>query len=188
MRGSFEAPARAVVSARLVQAAASEAIGRGLRRALRPLAGQRVAGHEIKDGLGDVGGVVADPLEVLGAEQQMRAEGDVARILHHVGQQIAEHRILERVEFDVALPDRAGALDVALGVGVEHVLQQFGGDVVHMLEADDLRAAARLAADLERTLGDVLGEIADAFEIAGDADRADDLAQIDRHRLAARRW
>ncbi len=53
------------------------------------------------------------------------------------------------------------------------------------LEADDLAPGARLAADLERTLGDVLGEIADPFEIAGDADRADDLAQVDRHRLTA---
>ncbi len=40
--------------------------------------------------------------------------------------------------------------------------------------------------DLERPLGDVLGEIADALEIAGDADGARRFAQIDRHRLAAR--
>ncbi len=33
-------------------------------------------------------------------------------------------------------------------------------------------------------LGDVLGEIADAFEIGGDADRHHDLAQVARHRLA----
>jgi len=35
-------------------------------------------------------------------------------------------------------------------------------------------------------LGDVLGEIADALEIVGHAQRADDLAQVDRHRLAPR--
>ena len=38
----------------------------------------------------------------------------------------------------------------------------------------------------DHALGDVLGEIADALEVVGDAQRADDLAQIDRHRLAAR--
>ena len=75
-----------------------------LARHARPFGGHRLAGDEIDDGLGDIGGVVADPLDVLGAEQQMGAEGDVARILHHVGQEIAEHRILERVEIDVALP------------------------------------------------------------------------------------
>ncbi len=34
-------------------------------------------------------------------------------------------------------------------------------------------------------LGDVLGEIADPFEIGGNAQRADDLAQVDGDRLAA---
>ena len=154
--------------------------------AFRPLRRQRLPGHEIEHGLGDVGGVVADALDVLRAEQQMRAIGDVARVFHHVGEQVAEHPILQRVEFGVALPDRAGALDVALRIGVEHVLQQFGRDFVHVLEADDRARQSRLDADPDRALGDVLGEIADALEIAGDADRADDLAQVHRHRLAAR--
>ena len=38
----------------------------------------------------------------------------------------------------------------------------------------------------EHALGDVLGEIADPLQIVGDAQRADDLAQVDRHRLPAR--
>ena len=54
--------------------------------------------NEVVDVLGDVGGVIADPLDVLGAEQQMRADADVARILHHVGQQLAEQRIVHRVD------------------------------------------------------------------------------------------
>ena len=48
------------------------------------------------------------------------------------------------------------------------------------------RGTRAFEADLDRPLGDVLGEIADPLEIAGDADRADDFAQVDRHRLAAR--
>ena len=39
-------------------------------------------------------------------------------------------------------------------------------------------------ADGDHALGDVLAEIADPLEIGRDADRADDLAQIVRHRLA----
>ena len=42
------------------------------------------------------------------------------------------------------------------------------------------------AAERDHALGDVLGEIADPLEIVRDAQRADDLAQVDRHRLAAR--
>jgi hypothetical protein len=34
----------------------------------------------------------------------MRTEGNIARILHHVGQEIAEDRILQRIKVDVALP------------------------------------------------------------------------------------
>ncbi len=45
---------------------------------------------------------------------------------------------------------------------------------------------AEIVAERDDALGDVLGEIADPLEIVGDAQRADDLAQIDRHRLAAR--
>ena len=99
---------------------------------LRTFARQRRAGDEVEHRFGDVGGVVADPLDVLRAEQQVGAERDVARIFHHVGQEVAEDGILERVEFGVALPYRPRALGVALGVGVEHVLHQFGGDVVHV--------------------------------------------------------
>ncbi len=43
-----------------------------------------------------------------------------------------------------------------------------------------------LRVDLYRALGDVLGEVPNPFEIAGNADRGDDLAEIHRHRLAAR--
>ena len=73
--------------------------------ALGAVVGQQLAGDEIVDVLGDIGGVVADALDVLGAEQQMRAQADVARVLHHVGQQLAEHGIVERVEPGVAAPD-----------------------------------------------------------------------------------
>ena len=40
---------------------------------LRRGSSQRLAGDQVVDRLGDVGGVVADPLDVLGAEQKMRA-------------------------------------------------------------------------------------------------------------------
>jgi hypothetical protein len=47
---------------------------------------------------------------------------------------------------------------------------------VHVLDADDGARNPRFDADLDRTLGDVLGQIADPLEIAGDANRANDLA------------
>ena len=78
------------------------------------------------------------------------------------------------------------ALDVALRISVEHVLHQLGRQFVHVPEADEGARQTRFGADRHRPFGDILGKVADPFEIARDADRADDLAQIDRHRLAPR--
>ena len=54
------------------------------------------------------------------------------------------------------------------------------------MQADHGARNARLAGDLGGALGDVLGQVADPLEIGGNADGADDVAQVDRHRLAAR--
>ena len=48
------------------------------------------------------------------------------------------------------------------------------------------RGTRRFDADLDRALGDVLGQIPDPLEIARDPNGADDLAQVIRHRLPAR--
>ena len=55
-----------------------------------------------------------------------------------------------------------------------------------MLEAEDGTRHARAGRNLEGPLGDVLGEVAHTLEVARDADRRHDLAQIHRHRLAPR--
>ena len=115
----------------------------------------------------------------------MGAERDVAGILHHVGQEVAKHRVFERVEVDVALPHLARPLGVALRISVEHVLHQFGRDLVHVPDSDDCARDPGFDADLDGALGDVLGEVPDPLEIAGHADDPDQLPEIDRHRLAA---
>ena len=101
-------------------------------------------------------------------------------------QEIAEHQIFQGVELDVPLPHVARPLDVALGVSVEHVLHEFGREGVHVLDADDRARRSAFHADLDRALGDVLGQIPDPLEIARNPNGADDLAQVIRHRLPAR--
>src|SRR3546814_19939536 len=54
---------------------------------LRTATADALSGRQVMGGLGDVGGMVADALDVLGDDQQMCAWRDVARILHHVGEQ-----------------------------------------------------------------------------------------------------
>ncbi len=53
-----------------------------------------------------------------------------------------------------------------------------------MLDAADQLLRGKVAVERDHPLGDVLGEIADALEVVGDAHGGDDLAQVDRHRLA----
>ena len=55
-----------------------------------------------------------------------------------------------------------------------------------MLEADDRARNRCLRTDLHRAFRDILGQVTDSLEVAGDADGDDELAQVDRHRLAAR--
>ena len=111
---------------------------------------------------------------------------DVARILHHVGQELAEQRVVDGVDLLVAAPHRERLGDVAPRVGVEHVLELGEHQLGHVLDAAHHLLRLELAVEHHDALGDVLGEIADPLEIVGDAQRADDLAQVDRHRLAAR--
>src|SRR6478752_8402154 len=60
--------------------------------AFRALVENLLSFDHVEHGLRDIGGVVADPFDVLGAEHQVNAERDIARIFHHVGQELAEQR------------------------------------------------------------------------------------------------
>ena len=71
---------------------------------LRPFFQQRLPPHNVIDRLRDVGGVVAYALYVLGAEQQMCTEPDIAWILHHIGEELAEQRILHRIDLLISAP------------------------------------------------------------------------------------
>src|SRR5260370_315307 len=79
---------------------------------------EAVAGAAEAHQLGTVGDMVAGALDVLGHEQKMRAGGDGARILHHVGEQLAEQAGIDLVDLLVAFPAVARLGDVAVGEGV----------------------------------------------------------------------
>ena len=71
---------------------------------LRPFFQQWLPPHNVIDRFRDVGGVVAYALYVLGAEQQMCTEPDIAWILHHIGEELAEQRILHRIDLLISAP------------------------------------------------------------------------------------
>src|SRR5262249_5428220 len=119
----------------------------------RTLGRDLLAGDEIVDVFGDVGGVIADALDILGDEQQMRAGGDRARVFHHVGEQFAEQRVVVRVDVVVVEPDADRGLHVAVRVRVERLLQLPGGDATHAIDALDQPDRLGFVED-QRALGD----------------------------------
>ena len=129
--------------------------------------GDRTAVDEVMDRLGDVGGVIADALEVLGAEQQMRATGRCCAdppSCRSGARGTAELYIASSCSSSRQTAQRL--VGIALGVGVEHVLELAQRQLDHVAEPDQQRLRMALAGDRQRPLGDVLGEIADPLEIA----------------------
>ena len=134
--------------------------------------------------LGDIGGVVADPLEVLGDKQHVGAGGDRARIAHHVGQQFAEQAVVVLVHLVVARPDGERPVEIGRGIGVQHILQAAQNQLPHPLYGAGERGQWLGLGQHQGALGDVLGQVAAALQIHGDLHRRHGLAQVIGHRLA----
>src|SRR5215213_3941717 len=122
------------------RAAGADLVLRGDPAMAHSLSGSAVAVDETLprrreiDHLGDVGGMVADALDILGDEQQMGRAGDVLRIFHHEGEKGAEDAVVEIVDGAVPLAYRSGLGGVALDEGVEDVVNHPGGDSRHLAQ------------------------------------------------------
>src|SRR5262245_15125747 len=154
--------------------------------ALGTLIGDRSAVHQVINGLGDIGGVVADPLNVLGTEQEVGAKPDVTRVLHHVGEKLAEQRVVHGVDLFVLVPDLERPVGVALDEGVKNFFQLTERKLAHVFQPERELLRLLLAHHGDRALGDVLAEIADALELVRDAERRHDLSEVIRQGLPAR--
>ena len=140
---------------------------------------------EVDDVFGDVGGVVADALEVFGDEDQFERGEDDAGIAHHVGKQFAENLIAVVVHLIVGGEDFLREFDVAADDGVEGVADHFFGKLAHAREVH-VGLHARVAEDAQGALGDVDGLVADALEIVVDARNGQHEAEINGHELVER--
>jgi len=137
---------------------------------------------EVDDVFGDVGGVVADALEILGDEDQFERGKNDAGIAHHVGEQFPENLVAVVVHLIVGGKDALREFDVAANDGIEGVANHLLDEFAHAREID-VRLDARVAEDAEGALGDVDGLIADALEIVIDAGDGQDEAEIGGHKL-----
>ena len=89
------------------------------------------------DVFGDVGGVVADALEVPGDENEIDAGFDGARIAEHVGEQFADDLTLQRIELIVALEHLLGGADIADHEGVERFVEHLLSHLAHARQIDE---------------------------------------------------
>ena len=122
--------------------------------------------------------MIADPLDVFRTEQEMRAKRDVVRIFHHKGEKITKNRVLQCVKVRIAHPDTTRAFSIPLRISIERILQKSGRQFMHRPKPDDATRYAQLRFDLDNPLGDILGEIANALEIAWNPNSRDKFAKI----------
>ena len=76
-----------------------------------------LAHHHENDVLADVRGVVGDPLEVPADEDEADGPVDGRRVLHHVGQELPEHLVVQGIHLVVPATDLAGQVLVAVDKG-----------------------------------------------------------------------
>src|SRR5205085_4120296 len=101
-------------------------------------------------------------------------------------QKLAKKRGVDRVDLAVAFPDRERARVIMIAVGIEHGFQLLDRNFAHMPDAAQLLLRMVFAVERKCAFRRVLGKIADAFEVARDAERRDDLAEVGGEWLAAR--
>lgn len=137
------------------------------------------------DVFGDVGGVIANALEVPRNQDEIDRRLDGVRVAEDIGQQLSEDLILERIELVVLDEDSAGTGDVAGDERVERLAEHTLRQIAHSRQIDQ-RLDGRVRDVPLGGFADIDCEVGDAFEIAVDLHGGDDGPEIDRHRLVQR--
>jgi hypothetical protein len=111
-----------------------------------------LAFDHVDHGLADVRGAVGHALEVLSEECQADCARDVARVFEHVGQQLAERLLGERVDLVVAGDDLARKDRVALDERVERLPRTISWAIRARRGMDRSAESCGLAVQLEGAL------------------------------------
>ena len=110
---------------------------------------------------------------------------DVARVLVHKRQQLAEDLIVELVDFVICVPNDSRQVVVALIQGGQAVAQHADSDVRHARDVDQ-RLQGGIVAHADADLGDALGVVAHALKLGGHLHAGDQHAQVAGHGLLGR--
>ena len=130
----------------------------------------------------DVGGVVADALEVAGDDEGVEGLGGEFGALLDEGAERVEGGVVHLVDLIVHFEDRAGEIGVGFDEGLEGFAHHGGGERGKLGDVDgeiDIGEGSHLT-DAD---GDVDGLVSDTLEVGVDADDGEDEAQVDGHGL-----
>ena len=135
----------------------------------------------------DVGGQVGDPLQVAAHQEELHAGADGVRVLHHVREQDAEDRAVQRVHLVVAQADLAAALRRRRG-RTPRARRRASRRASRAISIDlGLRRDRRVPGQpLRRDCGDVDRVVAHALQVVGDLERRGEHPEVARHRLLQR--
>ena len=110
------------------------------------------ASDEVDNVLGDVRGVVANALEILGDENQLESSKHDGRILHHVSKQLAKELIAQAIHLVVALQHAAGKIDIAADQRIQAIPHHAFRKLAHARKID-VRLYLWMAQNAHRRLG-----------------------------------
>jgi hypothetical protein len=140
----------------------------------------------VKDGFRDIGRMIADPLDILRAKDEVDGRRDGSGILHHVGEQLTKQRCIKAIDILITRPDLDSLGHVAIGKTVEDI-PELGEDEGRYVK-HSAHELSRQIRSLERTyaLADVLCEIPNPLEFACDPQDCDGLSQVDSNGVPSR--
>ena len=111
-----------------------------------------VAWHDVDDVLGDVGGVVADALEVFGHKDQLEGREDHAGIVHHISAEFTEDLVAVVIDLVLGGENFLREVHVAPNDGVKGVAHHFLSQFAHAREVH-IGLHARVAQNSRKIAG-----------------------------------
>jgi hypothetical protein len=155
---------------------------------------ERVVTHvgaldDVDDLLGEVLRMIADAFDRLGDEHEVDRRRDRARVLHHVGDQLAHQTVELAVDLVVLLDDFERSFGVEACEGIQRLAQRRGGEAGLERDVADRQAHAAEHAAVDQSLHrarDARRLVADALEVADRLADGDQQAEVARRRLPPR--
>jgi hypothetical protein len=135
-------------------------------------------------GFGYVGRMIAHPLDILGAKDEMHAEYHGSGILDHVREQLAKKRSIYAVNVLVTGPNFDRFCHISTGETIQHIPQLIQHQGRHVSHATHYPPRHVFLFDGADAFADIFCQIADALELMCNPQYSYELPQINSYWLA----